>query len=49
MKVGAIAPNFNVKDEKGDDFKQYRNLNKKVLPVPFQKLTPPDYSTRSEE
>ncbi len=40
MKVGAIAPDFNIKDEKGDDFERYKNLDKKVSLVPVQKLTP---------
>jgi peroxiredoxin Q/BCP len=31
MKVGDIAPNFILKDEAGNDFELYKNLDKQVL------------------
>jgi peroxiredoxin len=37
MKVGDIAPNFILKDEKGNDFELYANLDKQVLLVFYPK------------
>ncbi len=31
MKAGDIAPNFILKDEAGNDFELYKNLDKQVL------------------
>jgi peroxiredoxin len=37
MKVGNIAPNFILKDERGNDFELYANLDKQVLLVFYPK------------
>lgn len=37
MKVGDIAPNFVLKDERGNNFELYSNLDKRVLLVFYPK------------
>ena len=37
MKAGDIAPNFILKDEAGNDFELYKNLDKQVLLVFYPK------------
>ena len=37
MKIGDVVQNFILKDEKGNDFELYKNLNKKVLLVFYPK------------
>jgi peroxiredoxin len=37
MKVGDVVQNFILKDEKGNDFELYKNLDKKILLVFYPK------------
>lgn len=46
MKVGDIAPNFNLKDEKGNEFELYKNLDRKILLVFYPKDDTPVCSSQ---
>jgi peroxiredoxin Q/BCP len=37
MKVGEVAPNFMIKDQNGQEFELYKNLDKKLLIVFYPK------------
>ena len=49
MKVGDLAPNFILKDEKGTDFELYKNLNKYLLLAFYPKDDTPVCSTQLSE
>ena len=49
MKVGEIAPNFILQDEKGVEFELYKSLNKKVLLVFYPKDDTPVCSSQLAE
>jgi len=56
MNVGDIVPNFILKDEKGNEFELYKNLNRKILLVFYPKDDTPvcssqltDYNNNLEE
>jgi peroxiredoxin Q/BCP len=49
MKTGDIAPNFKLKDQNGNDFELYENLNKKVLLIFYPKDETPVCSTQLAE
>ena len=46
MKAGEIAPNFILKDEKGNNFELYKNLDKNVLLAFYPKDDTPVCSTQ---
>lgn len=46
MKVGDIAPNFILKDEKGNEFELYKNLDRKILLVFYPKDDTPVCSSQ---
>ena len=49
MKVGDTAPNFILKDEKGNDFELYKNLDRKILLVFYPKDDTPVCSSQLSE
>ena len=49
MKVGETAPNFILKDEKGNKFELYKNLDKKILLVFYPKDDTPVCSSQLSE
>jgi peroxiredoxin len=49
MKAGDTAPNFTLKDESGNEFELYKNLNKSVLLVFYPKDETPVCSSQLAE
>lgn len=49
MKTGDIAPNFNLKNQNGNDFDLYKNLTKKILLVFYPKDDTPVCSKQLNE
>jgi peroxiredoxin len=49
MKVGYLVPNFILKDENGNDFELYKNLNKHLLLAFYPKDDTPVCSTQLAE
>ena len=49
MKIGDIAPNFILKDETGNDFELYKNLDTQMLLVFYPKDDTPVCSTQLAE
>jgi len=49
MKVGDTAPNFILKDEKGNEFELYKNLDRKILLVFYPKDDTPVCSSQLSE
>ena len=49
MKIGDIAPNFRIKDEMGNDFELYDNLENNILLIFYPKDDTPVCSTQLAE